>query len=168
MFEEPVHFPVLEGQVPRIDDPLQEKVGLLQLVIEKEVVLGEGEGPEVVFGDHPGTQDVEARKQPAAAGGLLVRAALGLYLIGEMGIDGKRFAAEGEGRDGRAVQRVAEGFFGGRAGVALADLGQDFRAESAAGLGGEGEGAGEDSGGKEDPFHIVCVLCRKEGRRAMR
>ncbi len=44
MGEEPVYGAVFHGQVPRVDDPLQEQICLLQLVIEEKVILGEGEG----------------------------------------------------------------------------------------------------------------------------
>ena len=37
--EEPIHLPVIERKFSRVNDSLQEKVSLLELVIEEQIVL---------------------------------------------------------------------------------------------------------------------------------
>ena len=159
--EEPVDLPVVSRQGAGVDDALEEEVRLLELVIEEDVVLREGEASEVVLGDHLAAENVQPGEKPAAAGGLLVRAAIGLDLVGEMGVDHREvLRGGGERRDGGGVQGVAKGLVGRVALVALpADLLQEFGGNAALGiLGGElqaGQRGCEENG---DTFHWRSIL----------
>ena len=151
--EEPVHFPVVVRKVLRVDDALQEQVGLLQLVPEEVVVLGKDDRAHVVLVDHLGADDVEAREQPAAAGGELVRAALGLHHVGEAGVHGDVVRIQGQGVDRGGVEGVAEGFVRSRPFISLGDFGKDAFGESAGVLGAQGKGTGECGEDSQDLFH---------------
>ena len=84
--EKPLHLAVIHGQVTGVDDTLQEKVGLLQLVIEEDVVLGELERTEIILFYHLSPEHIHPGEQPASAAGLLVGYTLGRDLIGEIEI----------------------------------------------------------------------------------
>ena len=56
-----------------INDSLQEKVCFFKLVPEEVVVLREFEFRQVILGDDLRTNNIQSCKQPATAGGFLVR-----------------------------------------------------------------------------------------------
>ena len=130
--EEPLYLAVVHRQVTGIDDALEEKVGLLELVVEEDVVLGELEGTEAVFLNHGGPQHVHTGEKPAAAAGLLVGDTLGLHLVGEIKIVSGlnalpyRQFVDVVGRDG-----VAKSQFLGSSLPALTDLSHHLISDAA-------------------------------------
>ena len=151
--EEPVHFPVVVREILRVDDALQEQVRLLQLVVEEDIVLREDHRAHVELVDHLGTQHVQSREQPAAAGGELVRAALGLHHVGEAGVHRDVVRIQGQRVDGGGIQGIAERLVGGRAFVALGNFAEDAFGESAGMLGVQGDGTGQSGDEGKDLFH---------------
>ena len=132
--EEPVVEFVVHGLLSAIDDSLEEKVGLLQLVVEEAIGLRELEGAEVVLLNHAGAQHVEASEKPAAARGFLVGDTLGGDRVGEILVVGGRIVGiGGQGVDGRACQGVAQGAVGGgRLALGLLDFLQHLVGDAAA------------------------------------
>ena len=155
MLEEPVHFPVVERQVLRVDDRLEEEVGFLQLVIEEEIVLRKGESVQIVLLDHLGAEHVQSGEEPAAAGGFLVGASLGFYDVGKMKVHLLAGGVGGQGVDGRSIEGVAEGLIGCGGAVAFADLGKERLVDPLS--------EGVEAGGKgqaecQNSFHMLCLL----------
>ena len=68
ILEQPFHHLVVNRLFPRVDDSLEEKVGLLKLVPEEVIVLREFEFRQVILGDDLCTYYVQSCKQPATAG----------------------------------------------------------------------------------------------------
>ena len=152
--EEPVDGAVVVRKVLGVDDALQEQVRLLQLVIEEHIVLGQDNRAHVELVDHLGTHHVEAGEQPAAAGGELVGAALGLHHVGEAGVHRDVVRVQGQGVDGRGVEGVAEGLVGGRPFVSLADFTEELGVDAALlVLGVERQGAGDGGENEQCFFH---------------
>ena len=132
MGEQPVHRPVLERFLPRVDNRLQEKVRLFQLVVEEAVVLAELEVTQVETVDGGGAKNVQAGKQPAAAGLFLVGTSLGLDHVAEMRINHHAaLCVLGQHRQRSIVHGIAEGFVRGRSFIAFPNLGQGGFGESA-------------------------------------
>ena len=66
--EKPVYLTVFEPFVAGVYHSLEEKVGLLQLVVEEQIVLRESETAKVVLFYHLCPEDVQSGEKPAAAG----------------------------------------------------------------------------------------------------
>ena len=144
--------------IGRVYNALQEQVGLFQLVVEKEVVLGEGEGAQVMLFNHAGTEHVQAREKPASARRKLVGPSLGLYLVAEMGVNHGYFVGRcGQDIDGRGVERIAEGLVGPVALVRAGQLGEHLGGNAALGILGEGSDGKQQRCQKEGLFHIRTV-----------
>ena len=73
ILEQPFHHFVVDRLFPCINDSLQEKVCFFKLVPEEVVVLREFEFRQVILGDDLRTNNIQSCKQPATAGGFLVR-----------------------------------------------------------------------------------------------
>jgi hypothetical protein len=65
MFEQPLYCAIVNRVLACIDDTLQEKVRLLQLVEEEVVYLSEFESAEVLASNHLCTHHVATCKEPA-------------------------------------------------------------------------------------------------------
>ena len=88
MMEEELHAQVINGFVSTVDEPLQHQVGLLQLVVEEQIVVRELHSKRVLMllGE-VGTKHVQPREHPATSTRLLVVNALLGCLDAEVGIN---------------------------------------------------------------------------------
>ena len=86
--KEELHLRVLDGLACMVDDALKHEVGLLQLVVEEEIVLRElhCQGVGMSLGE-VGTQHVHAAEHPATARALLVVDALCGSLHAEVSVN---------------------------------------------------------------------------------
>ncbi len=92
--EEELHPSILDGLSGKVDDTLQHEVGLLQLVVEKQVVLRELHRQGVGMGlGEVGAQHVHAAEHPATARAFLVVDALRGSLHAEVGVHGPHVGA---------------------------------------------------------------------------
>ena len=154
--EQPVDLAVIVRKVLRVDDALQEQVRLLQLVVEEDVVLGKDHRTHVVLVDHLGAEDVQAGEQPAASGGKLVGAPLGLHHVGEAGVQRKIVRVQGQRVDGRGVEGVAEGLVGRCRLISLTDFPEELGVDAAfLILGIERHRTGECGDEQKDSFHEI-------------
>ncbi len=132
MLEEPFYSLVGQGTLGCVDNALQEKIGLLQLVPKEGIDFGKLERLETVFGKGLGTHHVEPGEQPATAGRLLVGDASGLYLDGEVGIHTLHvLLVECQSADVVTAYGIAESLVGSRALITLLDLSKHFGADAA-------------------------------------
>ena len=147
VMEEELHARVVNGLVGTIDDTLQHEVGLLELVVEEEVIVGEFHRDRVAVTMRiVGAQHVEARVHPAPpALSLVVDRLLG-RLDAEVGVGNFGVAVVlGEVVDGVSGHGIADRLVlvGCRSGN---DLAHHLRADASLGmvLSQAGESDGED------------------------
>ena len=88
MVEEELHAQVVDGLLCTVDDALKHQVGLLQLVVEEQIVVRELHSQRVlVLLGKVGTQHVQSREHPAAPTRLLVVDALFGRLNAEVSVE---------------------------------------------------------------------------------
>ena len=132
MLEEPAYHLAVNGLLAGIDNPLQEQIALLQLVIEEQVALAQHQVLGVQLLHSPAAQYVQPCKEPAAAAALLVSNTRILYLDAEVFILGSGILLiHGHLADSHVADGITHRLLGGCSRVAslqgLQDLGGDAR-----------------------------------------
>ena len=107
MLKEPLYHLIFHRLLACINDALQEQVRFLQLVIKETIILGKLHFIQAVLRHHLRTKHIQACKQPAAPGLLLVGNAMGNDTVREIRVKvSQTFMILCQNRNTRSCHRI--------------------------------------------------------------